>query len=118
LIADCNGGLLPAVSSYWTPTEAQVDAADHAIRARLPSGIDGYHRLYLGVVSNGLALIYVSGTAVRMTEDAAERAKEVGASFDWRIDPLVVCGGGSCCFRAAYDPITRTIVAFRFNGPA
>lgn len=117
VLADClSPPLFPETPDFYVPSDLDVQLADNAFRARVRREIGedpalSYYRQYAGLIVHSRRLIAVHGFAVGTAITTAERMPP----FDWRKDPLHVCGGGAACFHGAYDPESKVITAFRFN---
>jgi hypothetical protein len=82
------------------------EAADQAPwRPRGPRAVGDYRVQYQGAVKDGKKLVRLMG-ACRTDPGQGDPAAQ------W----LVVFDGGTCYYRAEYDPATKAFVYFAFNG--
>ena len=105
--------------SYWTPTEADVRPVEEGLRRRspsdgerLPAGLLGYCRQYLGIVVKGRRMVYVNGFSAGHIRDFT------GGEWDWHRRPVLVDDGGDEFFDVTYDPRERRFHGFSFHGYA
>ncbi len=87
----------------WTPTEADVIAAEEAIEAE--QGPLDHMRQYIGITQGGQHKVYVNGFC-----DAWET--------NWQAELVFVMDGGDCFFSATYNVETGELENFMFNGDA
>lgn len=92
-----------AGDDYWTPTLADVEAAEAAIAAE--QGDLTHRRQYAGYAENGERKVYVNGFCE-------------GFDSKWTIQPVRVEDGGECYFTAVYNVDRDELEMFRFNGEA
>lgn len=86
---------------YWTPTLADVEAAEAAIAAE--QGDLEHNRQYAGFTEDGERKIFVNGFCQSF-------------SADWTREPVLVDDGGDCFFTAIYNVDRDVLEMFRFNG--
>lgn len=86
---------------YWTPTVADVEAAESALLA--DQGALDHTRQYAGFVENGDRKVFVNGFCDTF-------------SADWTREPVRVDDGGDCFFTAIYNVDRAELEMFRFNG--
>lgn len=109
------------VTDVWTPSQAEIQRLEDQLillvarkqeeRGESPSPGD-YYRQYAGFVIGGRRIIYVNGVDGGVIEGQRNAARP----FDWRTQPIQICDGGSVTFGAEYDPATRELSNFAFNG--
>lgn len=88
---------------YWTPTVADIEAAETAIAAE--QGALTHRRQYAGFTENGARNVYVNGFCE-------------GFDSKWTTQPVRVEDGGACYFTAIYSVDGDKLEMFRFNGEA
>lgn len=86
---------------YWTPTRADVKAAEAAIAAE--QGDLEHNRQYAGFTEDGERHVFVNGFCESF-------------SADWTREPVHVDDGGDCFFTAIYKVDRDILEMFRFNG--
>ena len=91
----------PGADTYWTPTPADVVAAEAALLA--DQGSLDHFRQYFGTVENGENKILINGFC-----DPSDR--------NWYQGSVFVLDGGDCYFHAIYDVGTDSIENFYYNG--
>jgi hypothetical protein len=106
------------VEGTWTPSATDIRAMEPALIQRLREGLvaetdsqedaPNYIRQYGGLVIDGRRVIYAHGFLERI-DDPEE---------GWRSHARIICDGGSITFGAEYDPATRELSNFAFNGRA
>ncbi|HYD88592.1 MAG TPA: hypothetical protein VEA80_14050 [Vitreimonas sp.] len=110
------------VEDVWTPDEAQIERVEDDLILRVAREMEargqspspgGYYRQYAGFMIDGRRIIYVNG----VDESAIQNASGPAQAFDWRTQPVLICDGGAITFGAEYDPATRQVSHFAFNGP-
>ena len=88
---------------------------------------DQYYRQYAGLkYRDGRRTIYVNGFAAGWPSELSERVSQSEdrgshpfAKPDWwRFAAATVCDGGEFFFGAEYDPLSRRVLSFQFNGRA
>ena len=88
---------------------------------------DQYYRQYAGLrYSDGRRTVYVNGFAVgwpnelsrRVTEHDTTGAHPFAKPDWWRFSAATVCDGGELFFGAEYDPVSKRVLSFQFNGQA
>lgn len=87
----------------WTPTEADVVAAEAAIEAE--QGPLDHMRQYVGITEDGQRKVFVNGFC-----DAWDT--------NWQAELVFVMDGGDCYFTAIYNVETSELESFMFNGEA
>jgi hypothetical protein len=87
---------------YWTPTLADVTAAESAI-AESEGALD-HLRQYAGFTEDGDRKILVNGFC--------------SAEANWQAEIVFVLDGGECYFSAVYNVDTSELENFAFNGDA
>ncbi len=103
IVAEADGGLFLAADGFWTPSEADIAAAEDAIEAA--QGDLDHLRQYVGYVEDGERKILVNGFATDL-------------GIDWRSQPVLVDDGGEAFFTAVYNVDTGELENFAFNGVA
>lgn len=110
------------VSDLWTPTDAEIAALEDQLILRVASELEqrgespspgNYYRQYAGFVVDGRRIIYVNGVDDRGIDSDPGPAFHPG---NWRTYAIQICDGGTITFGAEYDPATRTLSNFAFNG--
>lgn len=86
---------------YWTPTLADVEAAEVAILAA--EGPLEHMRQYAGFIESGERKLWINGFC-----DAT--------GFDWQREALHVLDGGDCYFTGIYNVDTNNLETFYLNG--
>jgi hypothetical protein len=113
LLSQCSRPAPEGADGFWEPTEAHIDVLEERLVVYLESSVGvelpprgiAYHRQYIGFVRNGSRFIY--GSFYPGREDIAE----------WeRVQPAVVCDGGSSLWGIAYDIDSGTFSDMAFNG--
>ncbi len=109
------------VERIWTPGASDIEVVEDTLilevarqqeaRGDTPSP-GGYYRQYAGFVIGGRRIIYING----VDESAIQHDPDPGHPFDWRTQAVQICDGGPITFGAEYDPATRRIFNFAFNG--
>jgi len=88
---------------------------------------DQYYRQYAGLTyRNGRRTIYINGFSVGWPAELSQRVAEHEdaaphplANPDWwRFTAATVCDGGEFFFGAEYDPLSKRVLSFQFNGHA
>ena len=88
---------------------------------------DQYYRQYAGLIyRNGRRTIYVNGLAAGWPGELSERVRPDEATSShpfakpdwWRSNVATVCDGGESFFGAEYDPSSKRVLSFQFNGRA
>jgi hypothetical protein len=88
---------------------------------------DQYYRQYAGLrYRNGRRTIYVNGFSAgwprELSQRVAEQEDAVSHPFAkpdwWRFAAATVCDGGEFFFGAEYDPVSKRVLSFQFNGRA
>jgi hypothetical protein len=87
---------------YWSPSQADVAAAEHAITA-LEGDLDHY-RQYAGFTEDGDRKIMINGFC--------------NAEPDWTSQIVFVMDGGDCYFTGIYNVETADLEVFMYNGDA
>jgi hypothetical protein len=109
------------VERPWSPTTAQLDAADNALAAYLAgrlhdiqsaSSPGDYYRQYAAFEIGGRRVLYINGVHT----STIERQSDPARAFDWRTAAVQICDGGSITFGVEYDVTTRQFANFAFNG--
>jgi hypothetical protein len=86
---------------------------------------DQYYRQYAGLKHrDGRRTIYINGLAAGWPRELSERvpAEEATSSHPfakpdwWRSTVATVCDGGESFFGAEYDPLSKRVLSFQFNG--
>ena len=103
VVAEGDGSLFVEADSWWTPSIADVAAAEEAITAA--QGPLDHQRQYVGFIDNGEHKVLVNGFC-----DAF--------GLDWTTQPILVADGGECFFEAVYNVDTGELEGFQFNGEA
>ena len=126
LFKPCSRAAPEHISSYWTPTAADIRQLERDVPGFLktkhlpaPSLMKHDYRQYAGFVQNGHRLIYVNG----FPDDAADVfAKGKTATradhVRWQYQAIVACDGGPSFYGMEYDPQTRQFQHLLFNGEA
>lgn len=117
LLRQCSRFVPSNVSEYWQPSSEQIRelearlvpylAKRAAAGAETPPASPRYHRQYVGIVSDGVRLIYgnfFSGQGIPRSTEAKTA--------------VIVCDGGSSFWGVVYDVEAGTIVKVDFNGVA
>jgi hypothetical protein len=140
----CADIVIPSITGAWTPSTEQISGLEGVLarvltdslvpwRQPLPKGtpepenrflpvVSDYYRQYVGIIANGHRLIFINGFhrshfQLMQRIDSIDHARGRSAHhFDWRTTPVLVCDGGAGYFSAIYDPNTRAILQFSFNG--
>ena len=135
---------VPSTSESWIPTPDQLREIDSLlvlvidtavmISARplpkgvtLPAGatpllISDYYRQYVGIVTNGRRLVFINGFHkahfdLLQLEDSLDQVRgKPTKRFDWHTTAVEVCDGGPWYFAAMYDPTSKVIIEFAYNG--
>jgi len=133
-----------AIGKSWDPTSDQISELEETLtrdlRARLiekrqPDSdgprVHDYFRQYAGVHLNGKKLIFINGfhkshvqdTVQWLSDPRPESAltafpKEARNEVFWHFVPVHVMDGGEYYFQAYYDPASRRLLWFRFQGYA
>ncbi len=118
----------PVATAFWTPTVADVRAAEQALPAFIqslknPNGPDRRlrfdYRQYAGFVDkrSGHKSLYLNGFAPRIAAAHSHTIAPGKKPFDWKLEPLNVCDGGNSFWGAEYDVQTGQWSRFFFNGP-
>jgi hypothetical protein len=88
---------------------------------------DQYYRQYAGLTyPDGRRTVYVNGLATGWPRELSQRVAEHDATRShpfakpdwWRFIAANVCDGGESFFGAEYDPLSRRVLSFQFNGHA
>lgn len=102
--------------SLRTPTNRRVHVRDYFrqyagihLNGRRLIFVNGFHRAYVDETTEWLALPHPESQLTYFPADARNR------EF-WRKVPVHVDDGGAFFFMALYDPQSRRIVGFQFNG--
>lgn len=106
--------VLPAETSNFVPTSAQVEEADAALArglAEVGLSIAYYNRQYTGVFFQLRSLVYVSAAPTEISYSGYAGSK-------WRDTPFQVCDGGRAFFQGAYDPALHAFAGFGFGAMA
>lgn len=86
---------------------------------------DQYYRQYAGLMyRNGRRTMYVNGFSTGWPRELSQRVAEhedaathpLAQPDWWRFTPATVCDGGAFFFGAEYDPTSKRVLSFRFNG--
>jgi hypothetical protein len=106
------------VTGTWTPTPAMIAELESALGAELEKQIAAtpetgftpqtYYRQYAGLMIGGREVIYVNGVAAGVVEHDGNDL--------WKTRPITICDGGTITFGVEYDPATRALSNFAFNG--
>jgi hypothetical protein len=133
-----------AVGELWDPTSDEISALEKVLANDLRASLierqrpsdDGplvhdYFRQYAGIHVNGRKLIFINGFHKSHVEDTVRWLSEThtesalksfpkGARNEmfWHFVPVHVMDGGEFYFQAYYDPLSRRLVWFRFQGYA
>ena len=133
-----------ALGKSWDPTSGLIveledvlanDLRAHLIEKPRPhhSGpqVREYFRQYAGVFFNGRKLVFINGFHKSNVEDTVQwlswtHSESELASFPkearnenfWHFVPVHVDDGGEYYFQAYYDPLSKRLVWFRFQGSA
>jgi len=130
LVKQCSRPVPGPIETGWLPEPEMIRQFDIALvpvfrEAANKAGIEGarpgapseYYRQYGGIVVDGRRLIYVNGFNASMLELGA-KLRPPRPATDWRAVAIDVCDGWTGYFGAEYDPATRTVQNFHFNGRA
>ena len=109
----------PVDAPFWTPTDADVQRAETALKRSLSaswnptqrqiaSQLDGYRRQYVGFTMNGRRAIYVNAFCEHHWK------RDPG----WKTQFVLVLDGGECFFQATYVVPTDRIIDISVNGRA
>ena len=88
---------------------------------------DQYYRQYVGLrYRDGRRTIYVNGFAVGWPSELSRRVAERDTTGShpfakadwWRFTVATVCDGGAMFFGAEYEPSSKRVLSFQFNGHA
>ncbi|MDQ4080325.1 MAG: hypothetical protein M3125_06155 [Gemmatimonadota bacterium] len=88
---------------------------------------DQYYRQYAGLRHrDGRRTIYVNGVAVGWPLELSQRVAQHDTTHShpfskpdwWRYSAATVCDGGESFFGAEYDPLSKRVLSFQFNGRA
>ena len=112
----------------FAPTAAEIAALEAGLapllatklaeyRSEQPTLAPGdYYRQYAGFVVSGRRKIYVNGFHRHVVDgDAQLRAHGMNVP-DWRHTAERICDGGWLTFGVEYDPATKQLSNFAFNG--
>ncbi len=110
--------------ALWNPTPSEISQLEEALSrelryrlraVRTPTNgriyLRDYFRQYAGIYLKGQRLIFINGFHRAYVNEVAVRNRE-----SWRKVPVHVDDGGAFFFTAFYDPQSRRIVGFQFNG--
>jgi hypothetical protein len=103
------------------------DSLGHAEWLTRPraSWADQYYRQYAGLIyRDGRRTVYVNGLAVGWPGELSQRVPQDETTLShpfakpdwWRFVAATVCAGGESFFGAEYDPLSKRVVSFQFNG--
>ena len=95
----------------------QQAATKAVMEGARPGAPRDYYRQYAGIVVESRRLVYVNGFNASLLKLEAQ-LRPSRPAMDWRAVPIDVCDGWTDFFGAEYDPATRTVRNFRFNGRA
>jgi len=124
----CSREVPANVTGAWTPDREQVAAMEAQLAPALRRALAElsmadsvrpkvmeYYRQFVGIVSGGKKIIYVSG----FHSSYLSLVSSIGADTTaWRFAPVYVCDGGSGYFGAEFDPDTGKLGPIYFNGYA
>jgi len=94
----------------------------HGPRAGWP---DQYYRQYAGLRHrDGRRTLYINGLAAGWPKELSERVPPEEATSShpfakpdwWRANVATVCDGGESFFGVEYDPSSKRVLSFQFNG--
>ena len=143
-VESCSDIGVPDVPPSWTPRTDQIQELDSIlgpflaeslatsgkplpedtslIRHATQLSVSDYYRQYVGIGTKEHPLIFVNGFHklffdwVRLADSLGQPRGSHPAPFNWRTTAVVVCDGGVGFFAAIYDPATKTVIEFAFNG--
>ncbi len=103
IVMEADAALFVGAEAYWSPSLADVRAADAALVER--QGPLDHRRQYVGFIEDGQTKILINGFC-----------NDHGT--DWRESLVLVLDGGDCYFTAVYAVATDALERFDFNGEA
>ncbi len=120
MVQQCSRAV-PRITGSWIPTAKDIKRLERdlvRIKGQRASACctqsakmddaSKYFRQYAGVVRGGRKLIYVNG----FLHPPVGAPEEV----NWKLQPVIVCGGGTDNWGVLYDPQTRAFSQLAFNG--
>jgi hypothetical protein len=121
LVHQCSRTSPGPVQRTWTPTPQQIAELDEALFPALTVQLiqrelsdkgwqaGDYYRQYGGLVIAGQRVIYVNA----FHRQVIEKSQQPDA---WKSSPIGICDGGELAFGVEFDPETKTLAKFQFNG--
>lgn len=132
LTDQCSRSAPTSVRGYFSPTARQIARLEAGLAAavnprledRRRGGPISYHRQYMGIVhADGSRWIYVNAfpsTMLNILNDSYSPTRDPAArdTVRWRVNPLIVCDGGSGLWGIEYDVKKGVFANFAHNGQA
>ena len=123
VVSQCSRASPRNADFFWTPSAAEIAAAERALAAYLERAgaskpnapLADYHRQYVGFREDGRVGIYVN-LFPRAHEDYM-RSMSPEKRPDWHDHAAMICDGGRDFWGAEFDPRTGELDAVEFNGP-
>jgi hypothetical protein len=121
LVRQCSRASPGPVQGTWTPTAQQIEELDNALfpaltvqfvqRELADKGFQAsdYYRQYGGLIVGRQRIIYVNGFHRHVVEQSPRAAS-------WKTAAVGICDGGELAFGAEYDPESKSLEKFQFNG--
>jgi membrane protease YdiL (CAAX protease family) len=116
LVKACMQTNISNVTEFWAPSLADAQELEKQLpsfiaeHASLRRSIAEDYKQYVGVISKGRRLIFVSAFHIDPQIDGSLK-------LGWRHSPIIVCGGGDEFWRIEYNPETKEFTNFETNGP-
>src|SRR5438105_1271237 len=109
LMRQCSRGAPSEVTSFWTPSSAEIAALEQRLpkflhKTQPEIKLPDYHRQYVGVVSRGRKLIYLNAFI--------RGGLTVNPNKDWKTTAIIVCDGGYGFWGVEFDPADKTFHHF------
>ncbi len=121
LARQCSRASPGPVQGTWTPSPQQISELDDQLlpalmvqliqRELVDNGWQAtdYYRQYGGLIVGGQRIIYVNGFHRHVVEQSPQAAS-------WKTAAIGICDGGELAFGAEYDPESKSLEKFQFNG--
>ena len=121
LAHQCSRASPGPVQGTWTPTAQQIAELEDLLFPTLAVQLiqrelsdqgwqaSDYYRQYGGLIIAGQRIIYVNAVHRYVIEQSHQ-------GDAWKTAPVGICDGGELAFGVEYDPETKTLAKFQFNG--